>query len=324
MEIYEAIKNFAGQFEYQPEIINADKLVRKEQIIIAGMGGSRLVGDILKMWKPEKEILVHSDYGLPDVSEEKLRSSLIIANSYSGNTEETVDAALKALEQGLNLAIITTGGKLLEIARENEIPYVQLPVAGLQPRAALGYNLMALLKITGDDSGLAEAELLKSLSGSKELEDQGKELAATLANGIPVIYTSERNIELGYVWKVIMNETVKIPAFCNRFPELNHNEMASFFAEGKGGDLSKKFHFIFLRDDDDDKNGKIGLRMQKTKELYGQRNLPVQILQMEGGNHLKKIFSSIILAHWTAYYLARQHGINPDNMEIVENFKKML
>lgn len=321
MGIYETIKNFTGQFEYQPEIVNAGKLARKERIIIAGMGGSRLAGDILKMWKPKEEILVHSDYNLPDISEEELKNSLIIANSYSGNTEETVDAALKALEKGLNLAIITTGGKLLEIAQTNEIPYIQLPVPGLQPRAALGYNLMALLKMTGDDDGLAEAGLLKSLGGV-EPEDEGKKLAAAMAGKIPVIYTSERNMELGYIWKIIINETAKIPAFCNRFPELNHNEMIGFAAES--GDLSGKFHFIFLRDDDDDDNGKIGLRMERTAELYGQKNLPVRMIELKGDSHLKKIFSSVILAHWTAYYLAQQYKTDPESVEIVENFKKTL
>lgn len=321
MGIYETIKNFAGQFEYQPEIVNAGELVKKEQIIIAGMGGSRLAGDILRMWKPKKEILVHSDYNLPDISEEELGNSLIIANSYSGNTEETVSAALKAIEQRLDLAIITTGGKLLEIARENEIPYIQLPVSGLQPRTALGYNLMALLKMTGDDDGLAEAGSLESLD-SIGPEDEGKKLAADMANKIPVIYTSERNMELGYIWKIIINETAKIPAFCNRFPELNHNEMIGFAAES--GELSQKFNFIFLRDEDDDKNSKVGIRMQRTAELYGQKNLPVKMLELKGDSHFKKIFSSIILAHWMAYYLAQQYKTDPESVEIVEMFKKTL
>ena len=118
------IRKFAEQFYFEPEIWNEGKLVRKDNIIIAGMGGSRLVGDILRMWKPEKEIVVHSDYNLPAVSSERLRDSLVIANSYSGNTEETVDAALKAIELGLSLAVVATGGRLIDIAKENNLPYV--------------------------------------------------------------------------------------------------------------------------------------------------------------------------------------------------------
>lgn len=313
------IKRFAGQFAYEPDIKNEDKLVRKERVIIAGMGGSRLVGDILRMWKPEKEIIVHSDYNLPAVSKARLKDSLIVANSYSGNTEETIDAALKAMELGLSLAVVATGGTLMEIAKENELPYVQVPADRLPARSDLGHDLMAILKIVGDTDGLAEASFLRSLD-TEQPEEEGKSLAQTLENKIPVIYTSERNTELGYIWKVIMNETTKVPAFCNRFPELNHNEIAGF----ENSELSRNFHFIFLHDVDDDKTGRIGLRMEKLNELYGKMDLPVTKLELKGESHLKKIFSSVILAHWTTYYLAKQYRVDPEKTDIIEEFKKSL
>lgn len=313
------IKRFAEQFSYEPEIINEDKLVRKERVIIAGMGGSRLVGDILKMWKPDKEVTVHSDYNLPPISFEHLHSSLVIANSYSGNTEETVDAALKAIGLGLSLAVVATGGKLIDIAKENDLPYVQVPADRLPARSDLGHDLMAILKIIGDDDGLAEASLLRSLD-PVGLEEEGRNLAKALENKIPIIYTSERNMELGYIWKVIMNETAKVPAFCNRFPELNHNEIAGF----ENAELSKNFHFLFLRDIDDDRTGRMGLRMEKLDELYGQKGLPVTKLELKEESHLKKIFSSVILAHWTAYHLAKQYGVDPEKTDIIEDFKRLL
>ncbi|MEX2090737.1 MAG: SIS domain-containing protein [Candidatus Paceibacterota bacterium] len=310
------IKKFHEQFSFEPEIINEDKLVRKDKIIIAGMGGSRLVGDILRMWKPDKEIIVHSDYNLPAVSRERLNDSLIIANSYSGNTEETIDAALKALELGLSLAVVAGGGKLIDIANGNGLPYVKVPADHVPARSDLGHDLLAILKVIGDDDGLAEASLLKTMNG-EELEDQGKDLAAALQDKISVIYTSERNMELGYIWKIILNETAKVPAFCNRFPELNHNEIA-----GSESEMSKNFHFVFLRDVDDDRTGRIGLRMEKLDEIYGRKDLPVTKLELEGESHLKKIFSSIVLAHWTAYYLAKYYKVDPEKTEIIEEFKK--
>lgn len=313
------IKRFVEQFSYEPEIMNEDKLVRKDRVIIAGMGGSRLVGDILRMWKPEKEIIVHSDYDLPAVSKERLRDSLVVANSYSGNTEETIDAALKAIGLGLSLAVVAGGGKLIDIAKENGLPYIQIPADRLPARSDLGHDLLALLKITGDDDGLAEASFLRSLD-TEGSEEEGKSLAQALENKIPVIYTSERNMELGYIWKVIMNETAKIPAFCNRLPELNHNEIAGF----GNLDLSKHFHFIFLHDVDDDKTGRISLRMEKLDELYGKMDLPVTKLELKGESHIKKIFSSVILAHWTAYHLAKRYGVDPEKTEIIEEFKKSL
>lgn len=313
------VKRFAEQFAYEPEIKNEDKLVRKDRIIIAGMGGSRLVGDILRMWKQEKEIIVHSDYNLPAISGERLNNSLIIANSYSGNTEETVDAALKAIASGLNLAVVATGGKLINIAKENNLPYVQVPADRLPARSDLGHDLMAILKIIGDADGFAEASLLRTLDSEGQGEE-GESLAQSLENKIPVIYTSERNMELGYIWKVIMNETSKIPAFCNRFPELDHNEIAGF--ENK--ELSKKFHFLFLRDIDDDRTGRIGVRMEKLNELYSKKDLSVTKLELKGESHLKKIFSSIILAHWTAYHLAKYYKVDPEKTETIEEFKKLL
>lgn len=313
------IKRFAEQFAYEPDIKNEDKLVRKDKVIIAGMGGSRLVGDILKMWKPDKEVIVHSDYNLPSISPEHLNSSLVIANSYSGNTEETVDAALRAMELGLSLAVVATGGKLIDIAKENNLPYVQVPADRLPARSDLGHDLMAILKIIGDTDGLAEASLLRSLD-SEGSEEEGEDLAGTLGNKIPIVYTSERNTELGYIWKVIMNETAKVPAFCNRFPELNHNEIAGF----ENSELSGKFHFIFLRDIDDDRTGRIGLRMEKLNELLGKKDLPVAKIELKGESHLKKIFSSVILAHWTAYHLAKQYGVDPEKTEVIEEFKKSL
>src|SRR3989344_3275414 len=313
------IKRFAEQFAYEPEIKNEDKLVKKDKIIIAGMGGSRLVGDILRMWKPDKEVIVHPDYTLPAISNERLKDSLVIANSYSGNTEETVDAALKAIGLGLSLAVVATGGKLIDIAKENNLPYVQVPADRLPARSDLGHDLMAILKIIGDADGLAEVSLLRALD-SEEPKDEGESLAQSLANKIPVIYTSERNMELGYVWKVIMNETAKVPAFCNRFPELNHNEIAGF----ENSELSKHFHFIFLHDVDDDRTGRIGLRMEKLDELYGQKDLSVTKLELKGESHLKKIFSSVILAHWTAYHLAKNYKVDPEKTETIEEFKKSL
>ena len=326
------IKRFAEQFAYEPEIKNEDKLIRKDRVIIAGMGGSRLVGDILRMWKPDKEVIVHSDYNLPAISNERLKDSLVIANSYSGNTEETVDAALKAIGLGLSLAVVATGGKLIDIAKENNLPYVQVPADRLPARSDLGHDLMAILKIIGDADGLAEASLLRALD-SEEPKDEGESLAQSLANKIPVIYTSERNMELGYVWKVIMNETAKVPAFCNRFPELNHNEIAGF----ENSDLSKNFHFIFLHDVDDDRIrgvghrpllgnsvGRIGLRMEKLDELYGKMDLPVTKLELKGESHIKKIFYSVVFAHWTAYNLAKNYKVDPEKTEIIEEFKKSL
>src|SRR3989338_7070898 len=100
MSIYEAIKSLQKQLEYRPEFVNGEKLDRYERFIFVGMGGSALAPDLLRVSNPELDILIHRDYGLPDLPDKVLRGSLIVLNSYSGNTEEVLDAFKFALSKG--------------------------------------------------------------------------------------------------------------------------------------------------------------------------------------------------------------------------------
>src|SRR3989344_3197261 len=106
----EAIKNFPQQFLYEPEILNGDKLAKKDIALVLGMGGSHLAADLIAAYRPDVDIIVHSDYGLP-FPETVLQNALIIASSYSGNTEEVLDGLRIAIEKGLPTAAIAIGGK---------------------------------------------------------------------------------------------------------------------------------------------------------------------------------------------------------------------
>src|SRR3989338_8592648 len=259
MDIYEAIKNFSKQFGYQPELINGGGLNKFERFIFVGMGGSALGPDLLRVSNPELDICVHRDYGLPDLPDKVLQNSLIILNSYSGNTEEVLDAFKLALSKNLSVTAVSIGGKLLELARQNSIPYIEMPDWGLEPRLALGLNLKALLKILGQGDALTIVSKIQ-LPEARLLEKAGKELAEKLRGFVPIVYSSRKNGPLAYAWKVKINETAKKPSFSNVFPELNHNEMAGFHPSEVSklpscDDcsvcarlLSQNFHFIFLKD----------------------------------------------------------------------------
>jgi len=106
-----------------------------------------------------------------------------------------------------------------------------------------------------------------------------------------VIYSSKRNVAVAYNWKIKFNETGKIPAFYNVFPELNHNEMTGLDVREATKELSKNFHFIFLKDETD--HPKIQTRMDITKKLYEDRGLAVEILQLQGNDIFHKIFSTL-------------------------------
>jgi len=325
MDIHESIKNFSKQLEYQPEIINVDKLGKFERFIFVGMGGSALAPDLLRVSNPELDILIHRDYGLPDLPDKVLRGSLIVLNSYSGNTEEVLDAFKLALSKNLSMAVVSIGGKLLEFARQNTIPYVEMPDWNLEPRMALGLNLRALLKVLGKD------EALESISkiNIPDCEKEGEKLAEKLRGFVPVIYSSRKNGSIAYAWKVKINETAKKPSFSNVFPELNHNEMAGFSAKGGpalGGQVSKllsqNFHFVFLKDETD--NPRIVKRMEVTAKLFKDHKLNSETIELRGDNVFAKIFSSLQLADWVSYYIAKEYGVDPADTSAIEEFKKQL
>lgn len=318
----QAIRDFPKQFEYEPVIENEDNLKRKKRFIVCGMGGSNLSAGLLKIVNPKLDIISHRNYGLPALASEELEKYLVIVSSYSGNTEETIDAFNAALEKGLGLTAITTGGKLLELAQKNTVPYIQMPKTGIQPRSALGFALRTLLKLMGDEEGLCQTLALADSLDVADCEKQGKALAERFQGKIPVVYSSQRNEPIAYNWKVKFNETGKIPVFYNVFPELNHNEMTGFDTLSSAKPLSEKIHFIFLRDDQDD--SRILKRMDATKKIYTDRGFGVEVLELTDNNPWQKIFTSLLVADWAAFYLARYYDADPEEVPMVEEFKKLI
>lgn len=318
----DAIKNFAKQFSFEPNIENAGELARLDKFIVCGMGGSALGAQILKVWNPYLDIVIHKDYGLPAMSEEELQKRLIIASSYSGNTEETLDAFNQAMQKKLPIAALSIGGKLLELAKKYAVPYVQMPDTGIQPRSSLGFQVRALLKMMREEKGFSEAGELSHSLNPLALEERGKTLAQELAGSVPVIYASTRNLPIAHNWKIKFNETGKIPAFYNVFPELNHNEINGFDVKPSSKALSEKFCFILLPDRED--HPQIQKRMQVLKKLYEDRGLRVKVIPFEGSSVFLKIFSSLVLADWTAYYTGKGYGLETEEVPMVEEFKKLI
>jgi len=319
--MYEAIKNFNKQFLYEPEIKNQENFVKKSGLVVIGMGGSALAPLLLKTWKPELDIIIHRDYGLPEFLGDFI-DKLVILSSYSGNTEEVVDAFKKAKAENLNMAIISTGGKLLSLAKENNVPYIELPNTGIQPRLALGLSIKAFLKFIGEEDELKKTSALATTLNPSDYENDGKMLAQKIKNHIPVIYSSNNNSSIIYNWKIKLNETGKIPAFHNVFPELNHNEMTGFDIKDSTRELSSKFYFIILKDEKD--NPEILKRMTVLEKLFKDRNFQVEEIELMGKDTWHKIFSSLILADWTAYYTALEYGLEPEQVPMVEEFKKLI
>ncbi len=317
----EAIKNFAKQFEWKPEIQNAGAFRTAQRLVLAGMGGSHLAADLLTAYDPNIAVHVHRDYGVPAVGGD-LKEVLFVASSYSGNTEETLDFAREALRLKRNLALVAVGGKLIDFARKNKLPYIVLPDTGIQPRSALGFSITALATFLGDTKMRSELSTLSTKLEPAALRAAGESLAKTLLGFIPVIYSSARNQGVAYNWKIKFNETGKSPAFYNVFPELNHNEMTGFDVTPSTAALSEKFHFIFLTDAAD--HPQIQKRMAVCRKLYENRGLPVTAVPLSGATVFEKIFNSLLLADWVAFHTALSYGVSPDGVPMVEEFKKLI
>lgn len=318
----QAIKDFAKQFSFKPKIENKQNFKKYKKFLVCGMGGSHLAADILKTINPSLDIIIWSDYGLPALPEKDLQKRLVIASSYSGNTEETVDAYHTAKEKNLPLLVIAVGGKLIELAQKNDTPYIELPNTGIQPRSALGFSLMAMAKAVGEKEIIKQGAQFSKTIKPADYESKGKELAQRLRGKIPVIYSSAKNFSVAYNWKIKLNETGKIPAFYNLLPELNHNEMNGFDVKEQNKSLYDKFYFIFLKDGAD--HPRLIKRMEILEKLYSQRSLPVEVLLLEGQNNLEKIFISLLIGDWTAFYIAEDAGLESEQVPMVEEFKKLI
>ncbi|MEK7596242.1 MAG: bifunctional phosphoglucose/phosphomannose isomerase [Patescibacteria group bacterium] len=318
----EAIINFPEQFDYEPVIENEDALKKAKRFAVVGMGGSGLAGDLLRGYNSRLDVIVHKNYGLPVLADGILEKSLIVLSSYSGDTEEVLGAYQAAKEKRLATAAISLGGKLLEQAKADGIPYIQLPDTGIEPRLALGFSFRALAKIIGEKNALKESGKLAGLLKPEDFEEKGKKLAEKIKGFTPLVYSSEKNQAAAYNWKIRFNETARIPAFCNVFPELNHNELAGFDFQESTKELSRNFYFIFLKDSGD--HPRIAKRMEVMEAILRDKKMPVENINLEGKNFLHKIFSSITLADWTSYYLAQEYGLAGNSEFIVEKFKKLI
>lgn len=318
----ESIKNFSKQFGFKPEIIGAGKLSGNyKNYILGGMGGSHLAGGIFKIVNPKINLSIHRDYGLPGYITNDLEKPLFIACSHSGNTEEVLDFADEAYSKGYEIIVITTGGKLLNFAKENSLPYILVPNDGIQPRTALGYLILALYQIILPEEVTVLQAVGATLNPLKN-SSEAKNLAESLKNKIPVIYTSSQNRNIAYNWKIKMNETAKIPAFYNSFPELNHNEMQGYDFVGENQVLSDKIQFVFIHDNADDE--RIEGRMKATEQLYQEKGMSVSSIFLEGNTPIEKIFNSLLLADLTALELSKIYNTEPEAVPLIEKFKKLI
>jgi glucose/mannose-6-phosphate isomerase len=283
--------------------------------VIGGMGGSGLAGATASYLLPRTHVVIHRNYDLPQFTPE---NALYIAVSYSGNTEETVGFANHVLKQGKKLAIVSSGGKLADIAERYELPYVGVP-EGLVPRMALMYMVRAVLAVMGADRALEEiAEVKPNIEG---LVEEADEDAHFMLPAVPLIYASTRNFCLAELGKMCLNESARMPAFANQFPELNHNEMQSFDADMPQG-LAHTFRFLMIKDDED--HERVTRRMDVFVDLMKDRGRSVRFMDISQKNRSEALVEVWLRFIISARLLGETRGIDPDTQPLVDEFKRLL
>jgi glucose/mannose-6-phosphate isomerase len=190
----------------------------------------------------------------------------------------------------------------------------------------VGYALLAIATLMGEQSVVADLQTLATKLTPTNSESDGKALAQLVRGHIPVIYASRARGALANNWKIRFNETAKMPAFCNIFPELNHNEMEGFdvaaSAESATSASVAQFHFIFLSDRHD--HPRIARRMILTKKLLEARGHSVSVVDIGDTDFWHDMFSALLLADWTALHLAQMNGVDPDDVPMIHELKQQL
>ena len=320
----EAILGLPDQFNFKPEVKNKEKLITEyEKVVVIGMGGSHLCGGILKSINPLIPLTVHNDYRLPQLSENLKSKTLLVFISYSGNTEEVLKSLESATKENYKVAVITTGGKLNLMAEELSLARIVIPNTGIQPRNAVGFSTISLATLLDDERSLQELSSLSSKLKPEMEKEQGISLAKEFLGFIPLLYSSLENYIVAYNWKIKFNETTKIPAFYNLFPELNHNEMEGFGVTEKTKELSSPFKVCFLRDSED--HTRVKKRMEITESIYKEKGINTLHVTLEGDSKSEKIFKSLLVADWLTLELAlNNYGTDANSVPVVEKFKKLM
>ncbi len=322
------IKKMPEQFRDGFNLAKNIKMPEKkyDQIIICGMGGSALAGEILKMasgyFGIKIPVLINKSYKLPDYIN---KNPLLIAVSYSGNTEETISCLNEGIKNKLNVIAISCGGKLEKQAKQKNIVFLKLKNGTLQPRHALFYIFSTITTLL-IKNGLAKNKIKELLDLENitpaNFKKKGEKLAEKILNKIPIIYSSENFLPLSYNLKIKFNENVKIHAFVNFFPELNHNEIAGFSKLPKLEGRALPYFAFIIKDASYDKA--INKRINLTADLIKKMGYSVEIIENNTKDFLKKCFELLILFDWITCYLALKYGVNPLPVEIIEEFKKKL
>jgi glucose/mannose-6-phosphate isomerase len=296
-------------------------------IIVAGMGGSAIGGELLKDWARDRMAVpteICREYSLPAYAD---KNTLVFVVSYSGETEESLSVFLDALKRKCMTACISSGGELRDFALKFGVPHLLVP-SGMAPRATLPYLLMPLpvalrkiglvSEVDGEMSEVQRVLKLVSLENSPQkphTSNFSKTLAASIRGTVPVVYGFGIYRAVAQRLKTQFNENSKIPAKWEYFPELNHNEIVGW---EKAQELARSFSVIFIRDSAEPVE--IRRRIEVTQELMHRQFRAFEIWS-KGKSTLARMASVVCIGDFTSVYLAILRGVDPTPVKTISLLK---
>jgi glucose/mannose-6-phosphate isomerase len=310
--------------------VNQGTIAGLDNIVYAGMGGSALAALVSLSWPGYSlPFEIVRSYSIPAYVSD---TTFFIASSYSGNTEETLSALGEAEKKNAHIVVITSGGKLAELAQAKNYPLVVLP-GGLQPRHAVLYNFRALLTLL-EQAGVVKSDSIETELGATAqflkgklaawaptvptAQNQAKQIALECIGRSIVIYGGPLFFPAAYKWKISFNENAKHIAWCNQYSEFNHNEFLGWTKQP----VDKPYTVIDFRSKLE--HPQIQKRFEiSAKLLSGVRPDPIVVIP-EGETLLEQLLWTIALGDFVTLYTALLNNINPTPVDLIEKLKKEL
>lgn len=321
------IEGFTLQLAQALKIGQSVDLVRPgsdiRNIHITGMGGSGIGANLvesLTFGRVPIPITVSKGYNIPQFISPH---TLFIACSYSGETEETLASIHKAMLKRAHIICITSGGKMLELAKEYNLFWIQIPAGSKSPRANIGYLMISLMYALYH-TNLIGAAFMKETENAIEYLDRGEKaiqseaelIAKKLRGKLPIIYCDERLRAMATRFQNQINENAKQLAHINTFPEMNHNEIVGWqFPEA----VLQQAQVIYLYSDHD--HERVEKRMEICRDIFEKKSNPIIDIVAEGASLLEQYYYLIHLTDWISYFLARENGVDADSVEAEEFIK---
>ena len=334
MRMDEMIRSFPYQISDQWKALKSldldlDRFSGIENIVIAGMGGSAISGDIAKMLVKNQlsiPITVVRDYSIPRWTNER---TLFILSSYSGNTEETISCFKAAILKSKKIISISTGGELESLSHDNDVQIVGLP-PNYQPRAALGFSLITLLSVLSKINLVSSGFLDSIVKASATLDDfydkycadglLAESIAKQIKDGVIAIYGVESSTDsIASRFRAQIAENSKMLSTFNVIPEMNHNEIEAW---NEFQFLDMKKIAIWIHDEDD--HPRILDRIKITSKLLEKIDIKNIYIKCSGDNYQERCLKLLFLNDWISYYLAKANNIDPIPVNRIMNLKSQL